>query len=192
MPDKKTLIYQCAKEVFSKKGFKDASIAEITAQAGLAVGTFYRYYPSKEKLFMEMFLDENAALKRRCLESLDPSGSPKQVVTAMLALNAEGTMANPILRQWYDKQVFTRIERLFREEMGLDTVDFLYDAFHELVKGWQQTKKMRQDIDSRMIMMMFAAIINLDVHKEELGLEWFPRLQLLMTDLLLDSLTEGP
>ena len=71
MEDKKTLIYYSAKELFGNKGFKDTNISEITQKAGMAVGTFYKYYPSKEKLFMDIFLEENTKLKKHCLQSLD-------------------------------------------------------------------------------------------------------------------------
>ena len=51
---------------------------------------------------------------------------------------------------------------------------------------------MRTDIDSNMIMMMFAALVNIDTHKDELGMEYFPGLLNQMTELLLQSLTECP
>ena len=112
--DKKSIIYNCAKELFSKKGFKDTNISEITQKAGIAVGTFYNYYPSKEKLFMDIFIDENAKLKRHCIRSLDLSKSPLEIVKQMLALNAEGLNTNPILNEWNNKAVFSRIEQLYR------------------------------------------------------------------------------
>lgn len=64
MEDKKTKIYECAKELFSNKGFKDTNVSGITKMAGIAVGSFYNYYPSKEKLFMDIFLEENEKLKK--------------------------------------------------------------------------------------------------------------------------------
>jgi hypothetical protein len=33
---------------------------------------------------------------------------------------------------------------------------------------------MRSDIDAEMIMGLFAAIINVDTHKEKIGLQYFP------------------
>ncbi|MGN6711116.1 TetR/AcrR family transcriptional regulator [Anaerocolumna jejuensis] len=190
MEDKKTLIYDCAKELFSEKGFKDTNISEITKKAGMAVGTFYNYYPSKEKLFMDIFLEENAKLKRGCYQSLDLNQSPLVVVGQMLKLNVEGTKANPILREWYNKSVFEKLEQIYREENGIDAVDFLYDDFLELVKLWQKQGKMRKDIDSKMIMRIFAAIINVDTHKEEIGLEYFPELLHQMTELIMKSLMD--
>lgn len=114
MEDKKSIIYNCAKELFSQKGFKDTNISEITQKAGIAVGTFYNYYPSKEKLFMDIFIDENTKLKRQCMRSLDLSKSPLEIVKQMLALNAEGLNTNPILNEWNNKAVFSRIEQLYR------------------------------------------------------------------------------
>jgi AcrR family transcriptional regulator len=190
LEDKKTMIYTCAKDIFSTKGFKDTNISEITKRAGMAVGTFYNYYPSKEKLFMDIFLEENEKLKKSCFQSLDLNQSPLVVVSQMLKLNVEGTRANPILREWYNKGVFEKLEQVYREENGVDGVEFLYDSFLELVTLWQEQGKMRKDIDSKMIMMMFAAIINIDTHKEEIGLEYFPEILHLMTELIMKGLMD--
>jgi len=40
-----------------------------------------------------------------------------------------------------------------------------------------------------MIMLIFAAIINVDTHKEEIGIEYFPELLNLMTELIMKVLT---
>lgn len=39
-------------------------------------------------------------------------------------------------------------------------------------------------------MMIFAAIINVETHKDEIGLEYFPELLILMTDLIMKGLTD--
>lgn len=188
MEDKKTLIYDSAKALFGMKGFKDTNISEITKKAGMAVGTFYNYYSSKEKLFMDIFLEENAKLKQTCFQSLDLDQSPLLVVRQMLKLNVEGMKENPILKEWYNKSVFEKLQQFYREENGIDTVDFLYDSFLKLINHWKDQGKMRSDIDSKMIMMIFAAIINVDTHKEEIGLEYFPELLEQMTELIMNSL----
>ena len=58
------------------------------------------------------------------------------------------------------------------------------------MKEWQAQGKMRKDIDNKMIMMIFAAIINIDTHKEEIGLEYFPQLLEIMTDLIMKGLMD--
>ncbi|WP_334075934.1 MULTISPECIES: TetR/AcrR family transcriptional regulator [Paenibacillus] len=192
MEDKKTRIYQCGKELFSAKGFKDTNVAGITQKAGVSVGTFYNYYPSKENLFMEIFLEENAQLKRDLMASVDPNEEPLRIIQGFLARNQEGMKSHPILKEWYNRDVFGRIEKLYREENGQEAVDFVYGQSAEMVKRWQAEGKLRDDIDSEMIMAMFAAIINIDTHKEEIGLAYFPQLQDYMTEFVMDGLTRRP
>lgn len=192
MEDKKNRIYNCAKELFSNKGFKDTNVSDITKSAGTAVGTFYNYYSSKEKLFMDIFLEENTRLKKECMLAVDWSQSPLAVIRQMMVLNMEGMAANPILKEWYNKSVFGKVEQLYREENGIQATDFLYDSFHEIVQQWQAEGKMRRDMDSKMIMMVFAAMINVETHKEEIGLEYFPQLLDHMTELIMKGLTDCP
>jgi len=189
---KKSLIYDCAKELFINNGFKDTNISDITKKAGMAVGTFYNYYPSKEKLFMDIFLEENVKLKKDCMHDLDLSQKPLDVIRQMMALNLDGMKKNPILKEWYNKYVFDKMEKIFSEENGIQSVDFLYDSFLEIVKQWQDEGKMRSDIDSNMIMRIFAAIINVDTHKEEIGLEYFPQILDHMTEFIIKGLTDCP
>jgi len=188
--DKNQMIYDCAKELFSAKGFKDTAVSEITRCAGVAVGTFYNYYPSKEKLFMEIFLAENEALKKRCLAALDLNQAPPAVARQMIALNLAGMQANPILREWFNSSAFAKLEQLFREEGGVGAVSFLYDSFLPIVGQWQAQGKMRSDMDPKMIMALFAAIVNAETHKEEIGLEYFPEVLDYLTQFVMDGLTD--
>jgi len=192
MEDKKAELFRCGKELFGSKGFKDTSVADITKMAGFAVGTFYNYYPSKEKLFMEIFIEENEALKRKLMMAVKPDEEPLQMIKKTIMLNMEGMKSNPILSQWYNRDVFEKIERLFREENGMGTMDFFYKETIELIRMWQAEGKIRKDIDSDLIMAMFMAIINIDTHKDEIGLQYFPQLQEYLTEFILRGLIEQP
>ena len=45
MADKREALKRAAHQVFSQKGYKAASIAQIAARANVAVGSFYNYFP---------------------------------------------------------------------------------------------------------------------------------------------------
>lgn len=191
MPDKKAIIYQCAKELFSAKGFKDTNVTDVTEMAGIAAGTFYLYYPSKEHLFMEIYLDENDKLKHAIMENVDTEGEPLQVIQQLMQQNMAGMAANPILREWYNKDVFRKIEEKYREKSGLERVDFLYASFLEIIRKWQVQGKMRADIAAEMIMALFSAVIVIDLHKDEIGFQYFPQIQMHLTDFIMQGLTGG-
>ncbi len=190
MEDKKAALFSSAKELFAVKGLKDTNVADITKAAGVSVGSFYNYYPSKDKLFMEIFKEETAQLMKRIMGSINLDESPEKLIKQLLVFNMEGMMSNPILCQWYNKEVYNKIEQLYREENGIQTVDFIYRDFVKLIQRWQTEGKMRSDISCEMIMAIFEAIIRIGYIKEEIGLQYFPALQDYITDFVLKGLTD--
>ena len=189
--EKKYAILQAAKTLFSEKVYKATNISEITETAGIATGTFYLYFDSKTQLFMDLFLDENLKLKKHLMEIIDLNGDPESVIQELTLLNMEGMRSNPILREWYNREVFEKIEEKYREDKGIDNLDFLYSIFITVIKRWQAEGKMRSDIDSEMIMAIFSAVINIDTHKDEIGIEYFPEILDYLMDFVMKGLLTG-
>jgi len=52
---KRTSMMQAAVRVFAEKGYHAATIRDIVAEADVAVGTFYFYFPDKETLFVHLY-----------------------------------------------------------------------------------------------------------------------------------------
>ena len=52
------MIIHAAIEVFSRKGFQDATISEIAQKANVAEGTIYQYFKNKEDLFFSIPIDK--------------------------------------------------------------------------------------------------------------------------------------
>ena len=48
---KKQVLVEAAIEIFHQKGYQQARVSDIVARAGVAQGTFYLYFPSKEAIF---------------------------------------------------------------------------------------------------------------------------------------------
>ncbi len=46
-----------ARDVFERVGYLDARVSDIVAEAGVAHGSFYTYFPSKTEVFQEVFLE---------------------------------------------------------------------------------------------------------------------------------------
>lgn len=56
-------ILDAAREEFGERGFSDSSIVGITQRAGVALGTFYTYFDSKEILFQALVRDMSAQVR---------------------------------------------------------------------------------------------------------------------------------
>ncbi|MCI2425307.1 TetR/AcrR family transcriptional regulator [Candidatus Acetothermia bacterium] len=52
---KEELIRQAAIHVFARHGFHNTQVEEIAREAGVAVGTIYNYFPSKEEILLSIF-----------------------------------------------------------------------------------------------------------------------------------------
>jgi AcrR family transcriptional regulator len=58
-------ILDAARDEFGQRGFSDSSIVGITQRAGVALGTFYTYFDSKEVVFQEVVRDMSAQVRDR-------------------------------------------------------------------------------------------------------------------------------
>jgi AcrR family transcriptional regulator len=56
-------ILDAAREEFGERGYSDTSIVGITQRAGVALGTFYTYFDSKEELFQALVRDMSAQVR---------------------------------------------------------------------------------------------------------------------------------
>jgi len=56
-------ILDAAQEEFGERGFADSSIVGITQRAGVALGTFYTYFDSKEAVFQALVKDMSAQVR---------------------------------------------------------------------------------------------------------------------------------
>ncbi|HSP79211.1 MAG TPA: TetR/AcrR family transcriptional regulator [Myxococcaceae bacterium] len=64
-------LLQAAEAVFGEKGYEHASIADITREGGVALGTFYVYFPDKKSLFVEVVDGLGERLRRLIAESVE-------------------------------------------------------------------------------------------------------------------------
>lgn len=53
-PDRRTQILEAAMVCFAKRGFHQASMHDISAEAGISVGLIYRYFENKEAVISAM------------------------------------------------------------------------------------------------------------------------------------------
>ena len=56
-------ILDAAREEFGERGFAESSIVAITQRAGVALGTFYTYFDSKESVFQALVRDMSAQVR---------------------------------------------------------------------------------------------------------------------------------
>ncbi|NBK99639.1 MAG: TetR/AcrR family transcriptional regulator [Erysipelotrichia bacterium] len=190
MTDKKTEIFHSARELFYSKGFKDTNVSDIAKMAGIGVGTFYNYYSSKEELFLKIFIQENENLKKRLVESMNFDDDPVIMITKMVAQNVSEMNSNLILKEWYNKDLFSKLEQQYYEQGGIESFDeFTHSGRIDLIRKWKAEGKIRADIDDEMINAIFSSIFYIDIHKTDIGIQFFPQIMQYIAEFVMKGLS---
>ncbi|QFT76914.1 TetR/AcrR family transcriptional regulator [Erythrobacter sp. THAF29] len=70
---------------FGEKGFHEASVSSITRRAGVALGSFYTYFESKDALFRALVADMSENVKSSARAALSDDMAPLEIERAALA-----------------------------------------------------------------------------------------------------------
>lgn len=163
---KKEDIFSAAYELFSKNGFKSVNVADITRLAGISVGSFYHYYPSKEDLFIEIYMEENKKVKDHIIKSLDLSAWPAEIAQKFISLNMEAMKNNLILCEWCAGNIEKELKAYYQnnpQNYATSVRGFL----EALLDQWRCDHKLREDMSNEEIMAVFDALAYLDANLED-------------------------
>jgi AcrR family transcriptional regulator len=98
IPTRERLL-RSAQQLIEEGGYGAASVAAIAERAGVAAGTLYRHFASKEELFVELFRSvcarEERAMRAASVELA--SGSAVERLAGVLAMFAQRALRNPRL-----------------------------------------------------------------------------------------------
>jgi AcrR family transcriptional regulator len=79
-------ILDAAAEEFGEKGFHEGSISGITRRAGVALGSFYTYFDSKDAVFRALVRDMSEQVREHVAPAL--KDAPGQIAAEQAALLA--------------------------------------------------------------------------------------------------------
>ncbi len=82
--DKRKRIIDAAVDVFADKGFFQAKVSEIAEAAGVADGTIYLYFKSKDDLLISLFREKMNEILQR-FSAIRDEGSPEQQLRRYIA-----------------------------------------------------------------------------------------------------------
>ena len=106
-----------ARVVLGRDGIAAAKINDITDEAGLAFGSFYNYFSSKEELARAVFVEETLALT----EMLDKATPPDADIAQVLAINLSKTLRHGLsdpIWGWFMVQSAHTLDDLVDEVLG--------------------------------------------------------------------------
>ncbi|MFW5695011.1 MAG: TetR/AcrR family transcriptional regulator [Alkalispirochaeta sp.] len=96
--NRRSLLIRSGMELFSRYGYRDVSVEDIVRRAGLSVGTFYKYFRSKEEYYEQVLtLIEREGI-RKVQQVVERLHSPVNKLKAVYQFVVLGMRKYPILR----------------------------------------------------------------------------------------------
>jgi AcrR family transcriptional regulator len=84
--ERRRIILAAALEIFSRQGFAAARLDDVAAQAGVAKGTLYLYFPNKQTLFEELIRSYVSPLFDKLAHDTPPSVPPQIFIGQFLEM----------------------------------------------------------------------------------------------------------
>lgn len=81
--DRAEAVRQALRALVAEHGFHGASMSAVAAEAGVATGTAYTHYASKDELVLATYLETKAELAVAATSGLDPASSPQELFRDM-------------------------------------------------------------------------------------------------------------
>ena len=121
----RTRILDAAEEVFGLRGYHGASIVEITRQAGVGLGTFYLYFPSKLDIFKHLLRTRQAEFIQESRRAAEGVTDQKAVVENAFRVYFDWMLRRPT------------ILRMFREAEFVDA-SLLAELYNAPAKAYRE------------------------------------------------------
>lgn len=122
-------------EQVSSVGFRHTTVADLTRIAGISKGAFYAFYQSKEALFVELLLEEEATMRADVTELARQEGPPEQVLGAILRRVLAAVTDHPLLRVLADHEESAALFRHLPPEAVAEAKIDDDQWFRELFEG---------------------------------------------------------
>lgn len=182
------LLLEKGKEFFAIYGFKKTGIRDLASAVGIANGTFYQFFGSKEELFFEIVKFEGTRIRNKIIEELlEYENNPKEALKIFYYRIVEELEHNPIMKKilLQDEMDFitSRLTPKQLEEQKDDTLVPLT----AIMKKWQD-KGLINETDPELIIGSIRSLVLLSFHKEQIGKDVYPEIIEFLLDKICSSI----
>ncbi|HEY7497331.1 MAG TPA: TetR/AcrR family transcriptional regulator C-terminal domain-containing protein [Vicinamibacterales bacterium] len=156
--DKRDLLLRAAIDTFAARGFFNAQVADVARAAGVAAGTVYLYFRSKDDLLISIFertMTDAIAEGRRSIENLSDASARLRAIARMHLDRLGRDRALAVVFQIELRQSTKFMERFSTTELR----EYL-GVIRDVIAQGQQTGVFRTDINSTFAAKLFFGMLD--------------------------------
>ena len=156
-PDKPQQIIDAAIRVFARNGYYNSRVSDIAREAGIASGTIYLYFKTKDDILVTLFREKMAewvvAMRKAVAAERDPVAKIKKIVALHFTVLEE----NPALAEVV--QVELRQGHKFFRGASAHEVSAYFDVIQAVLEEGIAAGRIRRDLPVKVATkMLFGAM----------------------------------
>ena len=142
-------ILQAATEVFARRGFHGARVADIAELAGIAYGLVYHHFRNKDEILAAIFSERWSLYVRYIDEVASSQQSFHEQIGHLVHFWVETWRQDPHLMTVMINEISRSYEFIDSHDVG--TVLVAFDAVERLIVRAQQRGEVRDDVDAKLV-----------------------------------------
>ncbi len=182
----RNILLKKGRELFSSYGLKKTSITELTKAAGIAQGSFYNFFDSKEELYFEILEEEEAKSEKYLENIVKSSNSAQEAIEQIIKATFDLFDNNKILRRIYDSNDYElMVRKIPYEKLEHHQKEDSFRVLNTIMPKQQKDELIKAQPE--VIAGLLRGITILSFHQDEIGREIYPA----VVDLLAKILATG-
>ena len=165
--DKRERILDAAERIFARSGFFHARVSEIAREAGVADGTIYLYFKSKDELLISLFesrMERVTGALAAAVDRAGPGASARDRLLAFLDTYAALIVDNPAVAEVLTVEL-RQSSKFMKEYHGRQFADFL-KLLAGLVADGQEAGEFDRNLPAPVVARAIFGML------DELALAW--------------------
>ena len=164
----KDQLIEIGNELFSRLGFKKTSITDIVNQAGIAKGSFYNFYKSKELLLWDVINELEKSIRDQFMSIFTSEHKKEDLISLLLKKMFFIAEEQPLIRQLLDGQLYAQLYRALPPEMLSEHLSEDHDFSITLIRTISGMG-ITLPGDEKATAAMIRSVFFIAMHKHEIG-----------------------
>ncbi|MEZ3143853.1 TetR/AcrR family transcriptional regulator [Halobaculum sp. MBLA0143] len=175
------------RERFARYGRSKTTVSELTDEAGIADGTFYRFFDSKLDLYAAVLEREGEEILPDLLAPLEEEDDPETALAAFMRRVCGEIETNPLVeRLLTDREELDRLRDHYGPEGVAAEREQSLAYFLPYVEAWYEAEAVHGP-DPETVASAVRAVTFVTLHRRDIGEELYEPTR----DLLIDAVARG-
>jgi AcrR family transcriptional regulator len=185
---KKSLI-KTGKEHFSIYGLQKTSITDLTKSVGIAQGSFYNFFNSKEELYFEILENEEAETEEYLQNIISSTDSAKEAINETIKATYIIFEKNKFLRRIYSSNDYDiMIRKISEDKIKNHQKGDTQRVLNTIISAQKDYEHI--NASPEIIAGLFRGITILNFHQDEIGRDLFPEVIELLAEVIAEGLVK--